>query len=77
MAVDDLSFEVAAGEVLGFLGPNGAGKITAMRIATGFLPPSRGPVVIDGCNLMQRPIDASATSPRTLRSIPSSRFVSI
>ena len=58
MAVDDLSFEVAAGEVLGFLGPNGAGKTTTMRMVTGFLPPSRGSVVIDGCNLMQRPIDA-------------------
>lgn len=44
--------------MLGFLGPNGAGKTTTMRMVTGFLPPSRGSVVIDGCNLMQRPIDA-------------------
>ena len=58
MVVDDLSFEVAPGEVLGFLGPNGAGKTTTMRMVTGFLPPSRGSVVIDGCNLMEKPIDA-------------------
>jgi len=58
VAVDDLSFEVAAGEVLGFLGPNGAGKTTAMRMVTGFLPPSRGSVTIDSCDLLQRPIDA-------------------
>jgi ABC-2 type transport system ATP-binding protein len=58
VAVDDLSFEVAAGEVLGFLGPNGAGKTTTMRMVTGFLPPSRGTVVIDGCHLLQQPIEA-------------------
>ena len=58
VAVDDLSFEVAAGEVLGFLGPNGAGKTTTMRMVTGFLPPSRGSVTIDGCDLLKQPIDA-------------------
>jgi ABC-2 type transport system ATP-binding protein len=58
VAVDDLSFEVAPGEVLGFLGPNGAGKTTTMRMVTGFLPPSRGTVVIDGCELLRNPIDA-------------------
>jgi ABC-2 type transport system ATP-binding protein len=57
-AVTDLSFEVAAGEVLGFLGPNGAGKTTTMRMVTGFLPPSRGSVSIDGCDLLRQPIDA-------------------
>jgi ABC-2 type transport system ATP-binding protein len=57
-AVDDLSFEVGAGEVLGFLGPNGAGKTTSMRMVTGYLPPSRGSVVIDGHDLLKRPIDA-------------------
>ena len=40
IAVDDLTFEVPEGEVLGFLGPNGAGKTTTMRMITGFLPPS-------------------------------------
>ena len=57
-AVDDLSFEVTRGEVLGFLGPNGAGKTTSMRMVTGYLPPSRGSVAIDGHDLLKRPIDA-------------------
>jgi ABC-2 type transport system ATP-binding protein len=58
VAVNDLSFEVAAGEVLGFLGPNGAGKTTTMRMVTGFLPPSEGTVIIDGCHLLKQPIEA-------------------
>jgi ABC-2 type transport system ATP-binding protein len=57
-AVNDLSFEVGAGEVLGFLGPNGAGKTTTMRMVTGFLPPSVGSVAIDGHDLLKRPIEA-------------------
>jgi ABC-2 type transport system ATP-binding protein len=57
-AVNDLSFEVGAGEVLGFLGPNGAGKTTSMRMVTGYLPPSRGSVAIDGHDLLKRPIEA-------------------
>jgi ABC-2 type transport system ATP-binding protein len=47
-AVDDLSFSVAAGEVLGFLGPNGAGKTTTMRMVTGFIAPSSGTVSVCG-----------------------------
>jgi ABC-2 type transport system ATP-binding protein len=58
VAVDDLSFDVAAGEVLGFLGPNGAGKTTTMRMVTGFLPPSRGSVSIDSRDLLRDPIEA-------------------
>jgi ABC-2 type transport system ATP-binding protein len=58
VAVSDLSFEVASGEVLGFLGPNGAGKTTTMRMVTGFLPPSVGTVTIDGADLLKYPIDA-------------------
>ena len=42
VAVDELSFTVQKGEVLGFLGPNGAGKSTTMRMVTGFIPPSFG-----------------------------------
>jgi ABC-2 type transport system ATP-binding protein len=57
-AVSDLSFEVAPGEVLGFLGPNGAGKTTTMRMVTGFLPPSAGSVIIDGCHMLRDPIRA-------------------
>jgi len=48
LVVDDVSFTVERGEVLGFLGPNGAGKSTTMRMITGFLPPSSGTVEING-----------------------------
>ena len=48
VAVDDLSFEVGAGEVLGFLGPNGAGKSTTMKMLTGFLAPTAGTALING-----------------------------
>lgn len=48
IAVDDLSFEVARGEVVGFLGPNGAGKSTTMRMITGTLQPDEGVVLFDG-----------------------------
>jgi ABC-2 type transport system ATP-binding protein len=58
IAVNDLSFEVGAGEVLGFLGPNGAGKTTTMRMVTGYLPPSQGSVSIDGQDLLRHPIEA-------------------
>ena len=47
-AVDGIDFSVARGEVLGFLGPNGAGKTTAMRMVTGFLPPTGGTAIVDG-----------------------------
>ncbi len=47
-AVDDLTFSVERGEVLGFLGPNGAGKSTTMRMITGFLPPSSGRISVGG-----------------------------
>ncbi|NNE47420.1 MAG: ATP-binding cassette domain-containing protein [Rhodothermales bacterium] len=47
-AVDDISFNVDQGEVLGFLGPNGAGKSTTMKVITCFLPPSEGTVIVDG-----------------------------
>src|SRR5471032_958346 len=48
VAVDDVSFTVARGEVLGFLGPNGAGKSTTMKMITGFLAPSSGRVSVCG-----------------------------
>jgi ABC-2 type transport system ATP-binding protein len=57
-AVDDLSFDVREGEVLGLLGPNGAGKTTTMRMVTGFLPPSTGRVRIGGFDLYDDPIQA-------------------
>lgn len=47
-AVDGITFEVKAGEILGFLGPNGAGKTTTMKVITGYYPPTEGSVNIDG-----------------------------
>ncbi|MFA7256080.1 MAG: ATP-binding cassette domain-containing protein [Kiritimatiellales bacterium] len=57
-AVDDVSFEVKRGEIVGFLGPNGAGKTTTMRMLTGFLHPTRGTVEIAGYNVFEDPIEA-------------------
>ena len=58
VAVDDLSFSVREGEVLGFLGPNGAGKSTTMKVITGFLSPSSGSVAIDGHDISKAALDA-------------------
>ncbi|MCF7853918.1 MAG: ABC transporter ATP-binding protein [Candidatus Pacebacteria bacterium] len=58
LAVNDVTFTVERGEVLGFLGPNGAGKSTTMRMITGFLPPSSGTVRIDGHDVVDDPIPA-------------------
>ena len=55
-AVDDVSFEVQKGEVLGFIGPNGSGKSTTMRVLTGFIPPSSGRVTICGHDMLEDPI---------------------
>lgn len=57
-AVDDISFEVKRGEIIGFLGPNGAGKTTTMRMLTGFLHPTRGSVEIAGCDVFADPLEA-------------------
>jgi ABC-2 type transport system ATP-binding protein len=51
-AVNDISFEINKGEIVGFLGPNGAGKSTTMKIATGYLPPSSGTVLVDGLDVL-------------------------
>src|SRR5246500_1032518 len=58
VAVDDVSFSLPQGEVLGFLGPNGAGKSTTMKMITGFLAPTAGTAVICGCDIATRPIAA-------------------
>src|ERR1700722_17918700 len=58
MAVNDVSFSVETGEVLGFLGPNGAGKSTSMRMITGFIPPTSGKVTIGGFDMLSNPIPA-------------------
>ncbi len=59
-AVDDISFELHRGEVLGFLGPNGAGKSTTMQIISGNLAPSEGRVLINGIDLLEQPRQAKA-----------------
>src|SRR5471032_2256751 len=57
-AVDDISFEVAPGEVLGFLGPNGAGKTTTMRMLAGFISPTSGTASICGHDVTTDPLAA-------------------
>ena len=57
-AVDDISFRVEPGEILGFLGPNGAGKTTTMRILTGFLPATEGQARIAGFDVFEHPLEA-------------------
>ena len=57
-AVDDISFRVNKGEILGFLGPNGAGKTTTMRVLTGYMPASTGRAVVAGYDVFDQPIEA-------------------
>ena len=58
LAVDNISFEVGKGEVLGFLGPNGAGKSTTMKMVTGYLTPTSGTVTVGGRDIQQDPLGA-------------------
>jgi ABC-2 type transport system ATP-binding protein len=57
VAVDDVSFEVQKGQIVGFLGPNGAGKTTTMRILTCFLPPTSGAAQVAGFDVMKHPME--------------------
>lgn len=54
-AIEDVSFTVNKGEILGFLGPNGAGKSTTMNIVTGYIPSTSGTVKVDGFDIMEQP----------------------
>src|SRR5204863_725809 len=56
-AIEDVSFDVAKGEVVGFLGPNGAGKTTTMRILAGFLGATSGSAAIDGLDVFWKPVE--------------------
>jgi ABC-2 type transport system ATP-binding protein len=56
-AVNNISFSIQKGEIVGFLGPNGAGKSTTMKIATGYLPPSEGSVMVCGQDVASNPLD--------------------
>lgn len=57
-AVDNISFKVDNGEIIGFLGPNGAGKTTTMRMLTGYLYPNEGQIKINGFDILDNPIEA-------------------
>jgi len=57
-AVDDVSFRVERGEILGFLGPNGAGKTTTMRVLTGYMPATSGRAIVAGFDVFEQPIEA-------------------
>ena len=56
-AVNNISFEIGEGEIVGFLGPNGAGKSTTMKIATSYVPPSEGQVTVSGFDVVSSPIE--------------------
>ena len=72
IAVNDISFAVRRGEVLGFLGPNGAGKSTTMKMITGFLTPDAGMVRVGGRGYRQR-----ADSRQTLDGLPPGRSTAL
>jgi ABC-2 type transport system ATP-binding protein len=57
VAVDNISFEVEKGQIVGFLGPNGAGKTTTMRVLTCFLPPTSGSAQVAGFDVMEHPME--------------------
>jgi len=57
LAVDNISFEVEKGQIVGFLGPNGAGKTTTMRVLTCFLPPSSGKASVAGFDVLENPLE--------------------
>jgi ABC-2 type transport system ATP-binding protein len=57
-AVDDVSFRVESGQILGFLGPNGAGKTTTMRIITGYMPATSGRALVAGYDVFDHPLEA-------------------
>ena len=57
VAVDNISFEVEKGQIVGFLGPNGAGKTTTMRVLTCFLPPTSGTANVAGFDVLEQPME--------------------
>ena len=54
-AVNNISFDVKDGEVVGFLGPNGAGKSTTMNMLTGYIEPTQGQIIINGIDILKKP----------------------
>ena len=57
-AVNDVSFSIPTGQIVGLLGPNGAGKTTTMRMITGFLKPGDGSIKIDGTDIRENPVES-------------------
>ena len=57
-AVNDVSFSIPTGQIVGLLGPNGAGKTTTMRMITGFLAPTEGQILIDGKDITESPVES-------------------
>ncbi len=57
-AVNDISFTINKGEIVGFLGPNGAGKSTTMKMITGYLQPDDGEITVTGIDVRKRPLEA-------------------
>ena len=76
-AVDDVSFELGRGEVLGFLGPNGAGKSTTMRMITGFIAPTAGRVSVCGFDIESQPLAAKSRIGYLPESAPSYADMSV
>src|SRR3954471_8558107 len=58
LAVNDISFSIQPGEIVGFLGPNGAGKSTTMKMITGFLEPTAGDINVSGIDVKKAPLEA-------------------
>jgi len=56
-ALDDVSFEISTGSIVGIIGPNGAGKSTMMKIITGFIPPASGEVLVNGLDISDHPLE--------------------
>ena len=59
-AVNNISFEINEGEIIGLLGPNGAGKSTTMNMITGYIEPTEGEIIINGNNISKNPKKAKA-----------------
>lgn len=55
IAVDNINFTIDDGEIIGLLGPNGAGKTTTMNMITGFIEPTKGEIIVDGCDILKKP----------------------
>ena len=70
VAVDDISFSVDKGEVVGFLGPNGAGKSTTMRMLSCFLPPDSGTATVSGFDIIHDPVNARKTLGYVAENVP-------